>query len=82
MRLNQRTAFRQGARQLIQSQLLTKKQERVIRLRVSGLKREQVAEILGITVHAVDFHSSRVYRRLGVNCLLDAIYEIERRRAA
>jgi DNA-binding CsgD family transcriptional regulator len=31
-----------------------------------GLTNAQIAEILGVTVHAVKFHLAAVYRKLGV----------------
>jgi DNA-binding NarL/FixJ family response regulator len=47
------------------SQLSTREQH-VLQLASEGLTNKEVAERLGVTVHAIKFHLSAVYRKLGV----------------
>lgn len=54
---------------------LTRRERQVLKIRSRGIKREAVALMLGLSVKAIDFHSTNAYRKLGVNCLQDAIRE-------
>jgi DNA-binding CsgD family transcriptional regulator len=46
--------------------LLTDAEQRVARLAARGLTNRQIAEQLGVTVKGVEWHLSRVYRKLGI----------------
>jgi DNA-binding CsgD family transcriptional regulator len=46
--------------------LLSPRETRVIELASRGLTNRQAAAELGLTIHAVKFHLSSVYRKLGV----------------
>lgn len=45
---------------------LTRAEQRVARLTAQGLTNRRVAEQLGITIKGVEWHLSRVYRKLGI----------------
>jgi DNA-binding CsgD family transcriptional regulator len=46
--------------------LLSPRETRVVELASRGLTNRQAAAELGLTIHAVKFHLSSVYRKLGV----------------
>jgi DNA-binding CsgD family transcriptional regulator len=46
--------------------LLTRAEQRVARLAVRGLTNRQISEQLDVTVKGVEWHLSRVYRKLGI----------------
>jgi DNA-binding CsgD family transcriptional regulator len=46
--------------------LLSPREARVVELASRGLTNRQAAAELGLTIHAVKFHLSSVYRKLGV----------------
>jgi DNA-binding CsgD family transcriptional regulator len=52
---------------------LTARQVQVLRLIQQGLTRREIAERLGITTSAVDWHLHRVYIRLGVSSRIGAV---------
>ena len=45
---------------------LSARERDVLQLASSGLTNREVADRLGVTVHAVKFHLAAVYRKLGV----------------
>lgn len=57
---------------------LTRRERQILKIRARGLKREAVAIVLDIAVQTVDCHSTNAYRKLGVNCLADAIREFNK----
>jgi DNA-binding CsgD family transcriptional regulator len=46
---------------------LTAREQEVLRRTASGQTNAQIADGLGVTVHAVKFHLSSIFRKLGVH---------------
>ena len=57
---------------------LTAEDIRIIELVVHGLSRAQIAERLCVTHHAVNYHLTNAYLRLGVNNKIQAVNEARR----
>jgi DNA-binding CsgD family transcriptional regulator len=59
---------------------LTAREEEVLRRTSLGQTNAQVAEALGVTIHAVKFHLGSIFRKLGVRNRTEAaaiyLYEI------
>lgn len=53
--------------------LLTQAEQRVARLAARGLTNRQIAEQLSVTVKGVEWHLSRVYRKLGIGSREDLL---------
>jgi DNA-binding NarL/FixJ family response regulator len=53
------------------AELLTHAEQRVARLAARGLTNRQIAEQLAVTVKGVEWHLSRVYRKLGIRSRTD-----------
>jgi DNA-binding NarL/FixJ family response regulator len=49
------------------SRTLTQREAEVLDLLAHGLSNGQLAEQLGVTVHAVKYHLASIYRKLGVS---------------
>lgn len=65
-RLLDRSGERPRPLQGLSAALLTQAEQRVARLAASGLTNRQIAEQLTVTVKGVEWHLSRVYRKLGI----------------
>jgi DNA-binding CsgD family transcriptional regulator len=52
---------------------LTPREIEVLDLAAHGMTNQQIAERLGVTVHAVKFHLAGVYRKLGVANRTEAV---------
>ena len=47
-------------------QVLTPRETEVLALTARGLRNQDVAEALSVSIHAVRFHLAAIYRKLGV----------------
>jgi DNA-binding CsgD family transcriptional regulator len=54
---------------------LTPREIEVIDLAALGMTNQQIADRLGVTVHAVKFHLAGVYRKLGVANRTEAVVQ-------
>lgn len=57
-----------------ESRTLTPREAEVLELVAHGLSNAQLAERLGVTVHAVKFHLASIYRKLGVGNRTEAAF--------
>ncbi len=55
------------------SRALSGMQARVMELLASGLNRRQISEALNISLHTVNTHVERIYRKLGVHNAASAV---------
>lgn len=55
------------------SVMLSSREAEVLELAALGLTNHEIARRLEVTVHAVKFHLSGVYRKLGVNNRTEAV---------
>lgn len=60
---------------------LSPRETEVLEMISGGLSNPQVAERLGVTVHAVKFHLASVYRKLGVTNRTEAAVSLLQSRA-
>ena len=60
------------------SRFLTRRENQVFTLLVSGKQRNEVAEMLNISIDTVDKHCSNVYRKFGVKNLSGFIREAKK----
>lgn len=54
---------------------LTPRELEVIQLTAKGLEQKQIAEILGISFATVVTHKKRLFKKLGVHNVAEAVYE-------
>jgi RNA polymerase sigma factor (sigma-70 family) len=47
---------------------LTKREKQVLKLTAAGLTNKEIAQSLGITPRTVEFHLSKIYKKLNVTC--------------
>ena len=52
---------------------LSQREEEVMALLIQGQTRRQIAYTLGISPHTVKVYVSRIYGKLGVNCVTKAV---------
>ena len=57
---------------------LSKRELEIARLLVQGKSNKEIAHILGITEHTVEYHLSNIYRKLGVRSRSEAIPKLEK----
>lgn len=53
--------------------MLTARQQEVADRLLQGMRNQQIAESLGISLHTVRRHLEQIFRRLGVNNRRDAV---------
>lgn len=53
--------------------ILSQREEEVMQLLIQGQTRRQIAYTLGISPHTVNVYVSRIYGKLGVNCVAKAV---------
>ena len=56
--------------------MLTRRQAQILWMLAHGTSRKEVAHDLGITINAICAHMDEVFRRLGVNSLIEAMYVV------
>lgn len=58
------------------AEVLTPRELEVLQLTSRGMTNAQVAERLGVTVHAIKFHLAAIYRKLGVANRTEAVVRL------
>jgi DNA-binding NarL/FixJ family response regulator len=48
--------------------LLTEREKRVLKLTATGLTNKEIAQSLGIVPRTVEFHLSKIFKKLNVTC--------------
>ncbi len=59
-----------------QHQTLTEREAEILNLSKKGLERKEIAQQLDISVNTVSTHIKRIFKKLGVNSITEALYEI------
>jgi len=57
---------------------LSQRESQVLGLCAKGLRYNEIAEVLGVSVHTVNTHLKSVYRKLAVNSRAEAVFEARR----
>jgi DNA-binding NarL/FixJ family response regulator len=59
-----------------QHETLTEREAEILNLSKKGLERKEIAAQLDISVNTVSTHIKRIFKKLGVNSIREALYEI------